>query len=530
MDNRFAVLSRKRMTKSPSSKPDLNISSNPGVPIFLHSPTSSLNHGKNTANHLQTASQTSDIDSSLRMNENSTPLPPQARSHFESELSHDFSSVRLHTGQEAEDSAQQFDAQAYTYGNDIVFNKGRYSPTTTEGMELLAHELIHVKQQNKSLQNRIQCKKLSDATTTQQKKLSVPSGTIPITDNDIKPYFEKLKNKNWGTIIYAPSRVSVELSGIDVTQLTPMTSIAMHMANVMTYQSPVTGKKIPVFGPGKTLNVFLALAKYGLTDGVYRFSWVGNTKTGTIYIESSISGPKDQNTLVDNSGTLTLGSLSFEYTGTWSSSFLTALKKALQLTPEAALKKVDKLKFKLKSGASPNGEAGHYNESAHTVVIFKDEIKKDDASRIGVSNSATYAILHEIGHAIDLAPLRSAWAKYSAGGTKSKLTKAKSEAGSKWKLGSSGKYENVERIKKIDTEFRKAAKSDGISVTKATVKTAAGTTKINVLKGGTTEYANKNWTELYADSFSLYVADPDLLALIRPGISAYFTKKFARKP
>lgn len=67
------------------------------------------------------------------------------------ELSHkigaDFSHVHIHTDSHAIQMNQQLGAQAFTHGNDIYFNKGKYDPGSSEGKHLLAHELTHVVQQ-----------------------------------------------------------------------------------------------------------------------------------------------------------------------------------------------------------------------------------------------------------------------------------------------------------------------------------------------------------------------------------------------
>jgi hypothetical protein len=59
----------------------------------------------------------------------------------------DFSAVRVHTDPLAARSAQNVNALAYTLGRHIVFNTGRYAPSSNEGRRLLAHELTHVLQQ-----------------------------------------------------------------------------------------------------------------------------------------------------------------------------------------------------------------------------------------------------------------------------------------------------------------------------------------------------------------------------------------------
>ncbi|MEZ4868518.1 MAG: DUF4157 domain-containing protein [Caldilineaceae bacterium] len=60
----------------------------------------------------------------------------------------DFSGVRVHTGSEAHQLNEQLSAKAFTTGSDIFFREGAYSPQSSSGQELLAHELTHVVQQS----------------------------------------------------------------------------------------------------------------------------------------------------------------------------------------------------------------------------------------------------------------------------------------------------------------------------------------------------------------------------------------------
>jgi uncharacterized protein DUF4157 len=78
-----------------------------------------------------------------------TPLEPELRQEMEQRLGYDFSSVRVHSGEAADQSARDLNARAYTVGHNIVFSNGRFSPTTVSGRRLLAHELTHVLQQDK---------------------------------------------------------------------------------------------------------------------------------------------------------------------------------------------------------------------------------------------------------------------------------------------------------------------------------------------------------------------------------------------
>ncbi|MBZ5557498.1 MAG: DUF4157 domain-containing protein [Acidobacteriia bacterium] len=73
-------------------------------------------------------------------------LPPSLRAHFEPRIGSDLSRVRLHTGADAEASADRLDARAYTVDQDIYFAAGEYQPDTREGRRLIAHELAHAVQ------------------------------------------------------------------------------------------------------------------------------------------------------------------------------------------------------------------------------------------------------------------------------------------------------------------------------------------------------------------------------------------------
>ena len=69
---------------------------------------------------------------------------------MEQRFGHDFSKVRVHLGDESEQSTQDVNARAYTVGDDVVFGARQFAPETLEGRRLIAHELTHVVQQGSS--------------------------------------------------------------------------------------------------------------------------------------------------------------------------------------------------------------------------------------------------------------------------------------------------------------------------------------------------------------------------------------------
>jgi len=83
-------------------------------------------------------------------------LDSAVRDFMESRFGYDFGRVRIHADAPAHESARAVQAHAYTVGEHVVFDTGRYSPNTVEGRKLLAHELTHVVQQNSSGSHLIQ--------------------------------------------------------------------------------------------------------------------------------------------------------------------------------------------------------------------------------------------------------------------------------------------------------------------------------------------------------------------------------------
>jgi hypothetical protein len=78
------------------------------------------------------------------------PLDSSARAFMEPRFNRDFGRVRIHSDDGAALSARAIDANAYTIGEHIVFASERFAPATRAGRKLLAHELAHVVQNNRT--------------------------------------------------------------------------------------------------------------------------------------------------------------------------------------------------------------------------------------------------------------------------------------------------------------------------------------------------------------------------------------------
>ncbi len=78
------------------------------------------------------------------------------KNFMESRFGTDFSNVKIHTGSQAVQMSRELNAQAFTVGNDIYFNEGKYSPNSDSGKHLLAHELTHTVQQSGGVERKVQ--------------------------------------------------------------------------------------------------------------------------------------------------------------------------------------------------------------------------------------------------------------------------------------------------------------------------------------------------------------------------------------
>ena len=108
---------------------------------------------------IQTKSEASDAGSvkpEIAQNINNSKgggesLSPGVRPELETAIGADFSGVKIHRDKNAAELNDAIGAQAFTTGEDIYFNEGKYRPETSTGKHLLAHELTHVVQQNAGL-------------------------------------------------------------------------------------------------------------------------------------------------------------------------------------------------------------------------------------------------------------------------------------------------------------------------------------------------------------------------------------------
>jgi hypothetical protein len=122
-----------------------------------------------------------------------SPLPAEVQEEMQGRLGHDFSDVRVHNDSRANESAQSVNAHAYTVGSNVVFQRDKYDPASTEGKTMLAHELTHVVQQRSGP---------VDGTAA--------GGGIKVSDPSDR--FEREASANADRVMSAPAPASAQLS------------------------------------------------------------------------------------------------------------------------------------------------------------------------------------------------------------------------------------------------------------------------------------------------------------------------------
>ena len=109
------------------------------------------------------------------------PMADNVRQPMEEAYGTDFSGVRIHTGSRADNLNKSIQAKAFTTGQDVFFRQGEYSPESSGGKELLAHELTHVVQQSGgSLQ-----RKSAPTQSVKKNKVQTKVGSTPRSNSQI---------------------------------------------------------------------------------------------------------------------------------------------------------------------------------------------------------------------------------------------------------------------------------------------------------------------------------------------------------
>jgi hypothetical protein len=482
-------------------------------------------------------------------------LAPSLEARLGAELDADLSGVRLHEDDDADDLTRRAGADAVTIGADISFAPGKRQPGTREGARRLAHEVAHtVKHADPRLAHRDGNGPVTPATTLAGLAAADRKRIQVVTTTAIKaPTKDELKTK------YFDKGTTLPNAGMVTLDKSVPAALAKGLANLA---GELTSGPTPSLGANSTIELALDLTGEGGPKGPYRFTYTeppaakGKPAQGRILVEqlgaatpppgsTKPADPKPGEKVAPDPIAEKLKAASITYTG-YKPAEEQALRAAVALVPATHLSQISGLRFIRQSvNAGDASVAGKYFPAAdpaqgvakaNTIVIFDKAFESSDVVNVegGVSTSmASREILHEIGHAVDLRPLQkanedvdTALAAENTAASPQFTSKAEADA---FKAAQKATNEAKKKVK----DFRTASGTQ--TVDKKGVATdviGAKTTDFRdaVTKDGkkVSRYAEKDWQDAFAESYSLYLSAPSDLLLLRPATHAYFVKAYPK--
>jgi len=493
------------------------------------------------------------------------PLEPTTRSAFEHQLGAGLSTVRVHDDPAAAAEVRALGVEGLAVGDEVALATGRHDPTSPRARALLGHELAHVVQQRAAGATLVQLQgggTVTPATTldalpeADRKRIQVV--TAAVTVPDIAGKFATTGTK---TTLTLPSGVTAAFdTSVDPALQHGLQNVAASLSTTIELTpaplpaNTTTTLELDVPSKGKGLYRFTHTAPLAVGKGAPPAPRILIEALGVATAPAGTKAPPPPTTpgapptpdpvaeKIKNH------SLKHSYTG----DELDALRAALDRIPDAQLSVVDGLSFDRKS-ADPNDPttAGHYDPPTHTVTIYNrafagTQTRFKAGAGTTTSSAATRAILHEIGHAIDLAPMRKAEvARKQADAAVAALSQKYTDPDdpTKFRAKSAEEDKDIKATLKAQQDAEaKVLTTQSISGTK-TVKDPAGklvdvigTAADNdfrkaVAKDGgkaVTAYGDTDFQESFAEAYSLYITSPSTLKSLRPNVFDFLDKNLPK--
>lgn len=448
---------------------------------------------------------------------------------MEPRFGHDFSKVRVHTDEQAAEAASAIGARAFTVANNVVFGRGEFAPSTKAGNQLLAHELTHVIQQQRHPSQKggvIQC-----APSTLESSTSAPER------QNIRVLRSELIE------VIAPDEIKQLMTDKGETDSLPVDTVIFGPEIDGKIKHGLQNLAAKIFNKsGFTFNTVtnlpLNIKAYGGVNGVYRFT-LGQggkgSKSELIIEQVSDTPPIDWHKIDLSAQEKRFNSFGFNFgIGFDADDLKKHLLAALAHVPDSILARVRGLTFnKFLADLGSQNEPAHYDPNKHTIDLYSKAIVDSANSQdAGGDDWFTAVITHELGHALDDESYTSARLKrdslaeqLKAAILKSRRVKVDTDAPIPDERTEANKEKNErQEIQKLEDEFNKAAND----FDKTTVDGHSQSKAFDKARGkGISSYGEKGKNqEDFAELFSLFVLDPDLLKSLRPDAFAYFSKTF----
>jgi Domain of unknown function (DUF4157) len=497
-------------------------------------------------------------------------LDAATRAAMEARFRADLSTVRVHDDARTAAATRAAGARGIAVGDEIALAE-RLDPASPRSRELLGHELAHVVQQRAAgsvaaVQRKDGPAAATPATTLEglpdADRQRIQVTTTKVTIPDLAGKFATTGTKS---SIPLPSGLTAAFdASVDAAIQAGLTSVAASLTTT-TELTEVT------LAPNSTITLELDVGKpFG--KGLYRFTHHAPAGTpgakgaakpaARVLVEAlgKATAPPGTKPPTPQAGQPAapdpvadkIKSHSFSGSASYKDAELDALRAALAQIPDAQLAIVDGLTFARDTASTEDPTAdGDYQYKTHTVTMYDKAFPATQTRVKGpgsvASDSATRAIVHEIGHAIDLAPIRKARLeqakadaavealykkyrdpkkptelKYPTGGAEEEEVKTvlgAQEAADK-KVLAARSLSGSKTVKK-GTDFEDVIGTDvkGIKFREAAAK-----------DGGkaVTAYGSKDFQEAFAEAYSLYITAPNTLKALRPNVFDYLDQNLPK--
>lgn len=480
------------------------------------------------------------------------------------QLGADLSRVRVHDGAEAADLTRRAGADAITAGRDIAFAPGRYDPGSPDGVRRIAHEAVHAARHGDTLVAHRDGKGAVTPATTlgglpEADRKSVQATTT--TKVTVTGLTEKFSTKGATMTLGLPANTSVELDASVATKLPKR-----GMDNVVAALTTEADVSPAPLKENATVTLDLDLTPFGGAKGLYRFTYHSPKASGKdapvkrVLVEqlgapTAVPGqavpatptPGQQAPPDPVADKMKAHRVRQSYSG----GELEALRAAIAEVPDSHLSIVDGVRFDRGTVHPTEPDvAGHYDPKTHTITMFdkafgSTQVVFQQGSR--ATSYATRAIIHEIGHAVDLDPIRKATlakdtADAAVAGLSAKYPDPGNPGGFSFAKGGADEKDvkaTLKAQKDAEAGLLGAKSRSGTTTAKNkagdindVIGTAAGTNKYRAAaaKDGVavTKYGEKDWQESYAEAYSLYLSAPDTLKTLRPNTYEYLDKNLPK--
>jgi hypothetical protein len=135
------------------------------------------------------------------------PMPENVKGMLESLLNVDLSSVRIHVNDASDQMAKSINAQAFTQGQNIYFQKDKYNPDSEEGKNLLYHEGAHAGvHQNGTPEDKIQMSPSGQIETTENLDIDLTQEDIDMSSADKLKWVKRKAKKIYMPVLGFPIR------------------------------------------------------------------------------------------------------------------------------------------------------------------------------------------------------------------------------------------------------------------------------------------------------------------------------------